>query len=189
MYGIAGERRLAEWEVPWLPGFRNSAPVRIGNGAHSQLQLDVYGEVMDALHQARRGGIDKSDDGWAVQIAFLKHLESVWTEPDESIWEVRSGRQHFTYSKVMAWVAFDRAIKSAEEYRSRRPGRSLERAPHARSTPTSAGRASTPSSGSFVQSYGSKELDASLLLLPTVGFLPPQGPARDRHHRGDRAPT
>ena len=116
MYGIAGERRLVEWEVPWLPGFRNSGPVRIGNGAHNQLQLDVYGEVMDALHQARRGGIGQSDDGWAVQIAFLKHLETAWTEPDESIWEVRSGRRHFTYSKVMAWVAFDRAIKSAEEY-------------------------------------------------------------------------
>ena len=130
MYGIAGERRLVEWEVPWLPGFRNSGPVRIGNSAHNQLQLDVYGEVMDALHQARRGGIGQSDDGWAVQIAFLKHLETAWTEPDESIWEVRSGRRHFTYSKVMAWVAFDRAIKSAEEYRTRRPARPLARAAH-----------------------------------------------------------
>ena len=130
MYGIAGERRLVEWEVPWLPGFRNSSPVRIGNGAHSQLQLDVFGEVMDALHQARRGGIGQSDDGWAVQIAFLKHLETAWTEPDESIWEVRSGRRHFTYSKVMAWVAFDRAIKSAEEYRARRPARALARDAH-----------------------------------------------------------
>src|SRR6187401_458198 len=87
MYGLAGERRLDEWEVPWLSGYRGSAPVRIGNNAHGQLQLDVYGEVMDALHQARRGGLDKHDEGWAVQIAFLKHLEKVWTEPDESIWE------------------------------------------------------------------------------------------------------
>ena len=173
MYGIAGERRLVEWEVPWLPGFRNSAPVRIGNSAHNQLQLDVYGEVMDALHQARRGGIGQSDDGWAVQIAFLKHLETAWTEPDESIWEVRSGRKHFTYSKVMAWVAFDRAIKSAEEYQLDGPldrWRQLRTFIHA----DVCRKGFDPQQGSFVQSYDSKELDASLLLLPVVGFLPPQ---------------
>jgi GH15 family glucan-1,4-alpha-glucosidase len=175
MYGIAGERRLVEWEVPWLPGFRNSGPVRIGNSAHSQLQLDVYGEVMDALHQARRGGIDQSDDGWAVQIAFLKHLEKAWTEPDESIWEVRSGRKHFTYSKVMAWVAFDRAIKSAEEYGLDGPldrWRELRTFIHA----DVCRKGFDPQQGSFVQSYDSKELDASLLLLPVVGFLPPKDP-------------
>src|SRR6478735_2279458 len=175
MYGIAGERRLVEWEVPWLPGFRNSGPVRIGNSAHSQLQLDVYGEVMDALHQARRGGIGQSDEGWAVQIAFLKHLESAWTEPDESIWEVRSGRRHFTYSKVMAWVAFDRAIKSAEEYRLDGPidrWRELRKFIHA----DVCRKGFDPQQGSFVQSYASNELDASLLLLPMVGFLPPEDP-------------
>jgi GH15 family glucan-1,4-alpha-glucosidase len=175
MYGIAGERRLVEWDVPWLPGFRNSAPVRIGNSAHSQLQLDVYGEVMDALHQARRGGIGQSDEGWAVQIAFLKHLETAWTEPDESIWEVRSGRRHFTYSKVMAWVAFDRAIKSAEEYRLDGPidrWRELRTQIHA----DVCRKGFDHEQNSFVQSYASNELDASLLLLPMVGFLPPKDP-------------
>jgi GH15 family glucan-1,4-alpha-glucosidase len=175
MYGIAGERRLVEWEVPWLPGFRNSGPVRIGNSAHNQLQLDVYGEMMDALHQARRGGIGQSDDGWAVQIAFLKHLETAWTEPDESIWEVRSGRRHFTYSKVMAWVAFDRAIKSAKEYRLDGPldrWRELRTFIHA----DVCRKGFDPQQQSFVQSYDSKELDASLLLLPVVGFLPPKDP-------------
>jgi len=164
-----------EWEVPWLPGFRNSGPVRIGNSAHNQLQLDVYGEVMDALHQARRGGIGQSDDGWAVQIAFLKHLETAWTEADESIWEVRSGRRHFTYSKVMAWVAFDRAIKSAEEYRLDGPldrWRTLRMEIHA----DVCRKGFDPQQQSFVQSYDSKELDASLLLLPVVGFLPPKDP-------------
>jgi GH15 family glucan-1,4-alpha-glucosidase len=175
MYGIAGERRLVEWEVPWLPGFRNSSPVRIGNGASNQLQIDVYGEVMDALHQARRGGICQSDDGWAMQIAFLKHLETAWTEADESIWEVRSGRRHFTYSKVMAWVAFDRAIKSAEEYRLDGPldrWRTLRTEIHA----DVCRKGFDPQQQSFVQSYDSKEIDASLLLLPVVGFLPPQDP-------------
>jgi GH15 family glucan-1,4-alpha-glucosidase len=173
MYGIGGERRLVEWEVPWLPGFRNSGPVRIGNSAHNQLQLDVYGEVMDALHQARRGGIVQSEDGWAMQIAFLKHLETAWTEPDESIWEVRSGRRHFTYSKVMAWVAFDRAIKSAEEYRLDGPldrWRELRTFIHA----DVCRKGFDPQQQSFVQSYDSRELDASLLLLPVVGFLPPK---------------
>jgi GH15 family glucan-1,4-alpha-glucosidase len=175
MYGIGGERRLVEWTVPWLPGFRNSAPVRVGNSAHNQLQLDVFGEVMDALHQARRGGVGPTDDGWAVQIAFLKHLETAWTEPDESIWEVRSGRRHFTYSKVMAWVAFDRAIKSAEEYHLDGPierWRELRTLIHADVCRKGFDRKQQ----SFVQSYASNELDASLLLLPVVGFLPPQDP-------------
>jgi GH15 family glucan-1,4-alpha-glucosidase len=175
MYGVAGERRLVEWDASWLPGFRNSKPVRIGNVAHSQLQLDVFGEVMDALHQARRGGIDKSDDAWAVQTAFLKHLESQWIEPDEGIWEVRSGRRHFTYSKVMAWVAFDRAIKSAEEFKLDGP---LERWHEIRTLihANVCSKGYDPGQQSFVQSYGSKELDASLLLIPTVGFLPPEDP-------------
>jgi GH15 family glucan-1,4-alpha-glucosidase len=175
MYGIAGERRLVEWEVPWLKGFRGSAPVRIGNDAHGQLQLDVYGEVMDALHQARRGGLDKHDEGWAVQIAFLQHLEKVWTEPDESIWEVRSDRQHFTYSKVMAWVAFDRAIKSAEQFHFNGPvehWKKLRTRIHA----DVCRKGYDAEQRSFVRSYGSTELDASLLLLATVGFLPPHDP-------------
>src|SRR5690242_6794618 len=107
MYGIAGERRLLEWQVKWLPGFEGSTPVRVGNAAHAQAQHDVLGEVMDALHQARRGGLASTDSGWDVQRALLDHLEKVWSEPDEGIWEVRDGRRHFTYSKVMSWVAFD----------------------------------------------------------------------------------
>jgi GH15 family glucan-1,4-alpha-glucosidase len=175
MYGLAGERRLVEWEVPWLKGFRNSAPVRIGNSAHGQLQLDVYGEVMDALHQARRGGLDQHDEGWAMQIAFLKHLEKIWTEPDESIWEVRSGRQHFTYSKVMAWVAFDRAIKSAEQFHYDGPVEHWK-AVRTRIHADVCRKGYDAEQQSFVRSYGSKELDASLLLLPMVGFLPPDDP-------------
>jgi GH15 family glucan-1,4-alpha-glucosidase len=175
MYGIGGERHLVERDLPWLPGFRNSRPVRIGNQAHNQLQLDVYGEVMDALHQARHGGIGTSGDGWAVQTAFMQHLEKAWTEPDESIWEVRSGRRHFTYSKVMAWVAFDRAIKSAKEYALEGP---IQRWRELRDTihREVCHRGFDPVQGSFVQSYGSTELDASLLLLPVVGFLPPEDP-------------
>jgi GH15 family glucan-1,4-alpha-glucosidase len=175
MYGLAGERRLSEWELPWLKGFRDSAPVRVGNIAHSQLQLDVYGEVMDAMHQARKGGLDKHDEGWAVQLAFTTHLEKVWTEPDESIWEVRSGRRHFTYSKIMAWVAFDRSIKSSEQYRLDGP---VERWKEIRDTihREVCQRAFDPDQNSFVQSYDSAELDASLLLIPVVGFLPPTDP-------------
>jgi GH15 family glucan-1,4-alpha-glucosidase len=175
MYGIGGERRLDEWEVPWLAGFRGSAPVRIGNDAAGQLQLDVFGEVMDAMHQARRGGIDQNDEGWAVQTAFIGHLEKVWTEPDESIWEVRSARRHFTYSKVMAWVAFDRTIKSVERYGFDGPvdrWRSIRATIH----DEVCRRGFDPEQNSFVQSYDSKELDASLLLLPVVGFLPPEDP-------------
>ena len=116
MYGIRGERRLTEWEVPWLPGYEGSQPVRIGNAAHNQLQLDIFGEVMDALHQARQGGLGTEETGWDLQREFLAHLEKIWPDRDEGIWEVRGGREHFTYSKAMAWVAFDRAIKSAEKY-------------------------------------------------------------------------
>ena len=114
LYGIAGERRTTEWEVPWLPGYEGSLPVRIGNMAHEQLQLDVYGEVLDAFYQARRGGLPFSQAAAALQVAFLEHLAKVWREPDESIWEVRGGRRQFTYSKLMSWVAFDRAVKSHE---------------------------------------------------------------------------
>jgi len=173
MYGIAGERRLTEFVVPWLPGHEGSAPVRVGNAAHGQLQLDTFGEVMDALHQARCKGLAAGDSGWAQQQAFLSHLERIWIDPDEGIWETRGGPEHFTYSKVMAWVAFDRAIKSAEQFGLEGPldrWRELAAAIHA----DVCRRGFDPELGSFVQSYGSKHLDASLLLLPVVGFLPPE---------------
>jgi GH15 family glucan-1,4-alpha-glucosidase len=173
IYGIAGERRLSEWEVPWLPGYEASRPVRIGNRACGQLQLDVYGEVMDAFHQARRGGLATSESGWGVQLALLRYLARAWREPDESIWEVRGGRRQFTYSKVMAWVAFDRAIKSVEAFGLNGPvedWRKLRAEIHAEVCERGFDR----ELGSFVQSFGSKELDASLLLVPVVGFLPAQ---------------
>jgi GH15 family glucan-1,4-alpha-glucosidase len=175
MYGIAGERRLTELELPWLPGYENSKPVRIGNAAYGQLQLDVFGEVMDALHQARRSGLAASESGWALQRAFLSHLERIWSEPDEGIWEVRGAPRHFTYSKVMAWVAFDRAIRSAEEFQLDGPvdrWRDVCETIHA----DVCRRGFDRELGSFVQSYGAKQLDASLLLLPQVGFLPPDDP-------------
>lgn len=175
MYGIGGERRLIEWEVPWLPGYDGSVPVRVGNAAHGQRQLDVFGEVMDTLHQARCHGLAASESGWAMQQAFLAYLERIWTEPDEGIWEVRGGRRHFTYSKVMAWVAFDRAIRSAERFGLPGPlerWREIAAAIHA----DVCRRGFDRDLGSFVQSYDSKQLDASLLLLPSVGFLPPDDP-------------
>ncbi|MDB4962813.1 MAG: glucoamylase [Myxococcales bacterium] len=175
MYGIAGERRLIEVELDNLPGYENSRPVRIGNGAHDQLQLDVYGEVMDALYQAHRGGVANSADAWALQTEFLKHLETVWRFPDRGIWESRGEPRHYTYSKVMAWVAFDRGIKLAEE--ASLPG-PLE---HWRAIADEIHHeicinGYDPALGSFVQSYGSTWLDGSLLLLPTTGFLPPDDP-------------
>jgi GH15 family glucan-1,4-alpha-glucosidase len=172
MYGLAGERRLTEWEVPWLPGYEDSRPVRIGNAAHGQLQLDVFGEVMDALHQGRRGGLDSRAEDWAFQRAILEHLTTLWTQPDEGIWEVRGRRRHFTFSKVMAWVAFDRGIRAVEKYGLEAPvnaWRDTRRAIHQ----DVCANGYNSGLGSFVQSYGSTELDASLLLLPTVGFLPP----------------
>jgi GH15 family glucan-1,4-alpha-glucosidase len=172
MYGISGERRLTEWEVPWLPGYENSAPVRIGNAGYEQRQLDVFGEVMDALHQARVNGLAASESGWALQIAFLAHLENIWGEPDEGIWEVRGDRKHFTYSKMMAWVAFDRAVRSAETFGlagSVDRWRAVAAEIHADVCRCGFDH----ELGSFVQSYGSKQLDASLLLMPSVGFLPP----------------
>jgi GH15 family glucan-1,4-alpha-glucosidase len=175
MYGIGGERRLTEWEVPWLPGYEDSRPVRIGNAAHSQLQLDVFGEVMDALHQARCNGIAASESGWAVQLELLSRLEQVWNQPDEGIWEIRGQPRHFTYSKVMAWVAFDRAIKSAEQFGLQGPverWRQIAKEIHDQVCR----QGFDPELGSFVQAYGSKCLDASLLLLSSVGFLPADEP-------------
>lgn len=171
MYGISGERRLTEWQVSWLPGYEKSAPVRIGNAAHNQRQLDIFGEVMDALHQARRGGLGAHAAGWDLQCEFLAHLEKVWQEPDEGIWEVRSGREHFTYSKAMAWLAFDRAIKSAETYDLPGPTarwRDIRTQIH----DDVCEHGFDVERGSFVRAYGGKDLDASLLLLPAIGFLP-----------------
>lgn len=175
MYGLAGERRLMEWEADWLPGYEGARPVRIGNAASTQLQLDVYGELMDALHQARRGRLGGNEAGWELQRSLLAHLETVWDQPDEGIWETRGGRQPFTFSKVMAWVAVDRAIKSAEQFAMDGPvGRwkDLRRRIHQDVCANGYDR----ELGSFVQSYGSKLVDASLLLLPVVGFLPAHDP-------------
>ena len=175
MYGLAGERRLTEFEVPWLTGYENSQPVRIGNAAHGQLQLDVFGEVMDALHQARRGGLEGREADWAFQRALIDHLESIWRQPDEGIWEVRGGPRHFTHSKVMAWVALDRGIKDIDAFGLQGPvdrWRKVRQAIHEEICT----HGFDPQLGSFVQSYGSKELDASLLLLPTTGFLPQGDP-------------
>ena len=175
MYGVRGERRLTEWLVPWLPGYENTKPVRIGNAAHNQFQLDVFGEVMDALHQARQGGLGVDEYGWTLQREILAHVEKVWREPDEGLWEVRSGREHFTFSKAMAWLAFDRALKSAEKWQLPAP---LERwhAIRAEIHADVCARGYDAELGSFVRAYGTQELDASLLLLPAIGFLPPQDP-------------
>ncbi len=148
MYGPAGERRLTELELPWLPGYEGSAPVRIGNAASGQFQLDVYGELMDALLQAREGGLPPEEASWRLQLALLDFLEGAWDEPDEGIWEVRGERRHFVHSKVMAWVAFDRAVRTAERFpRGRRAGRPLARAARRASTARSASRGSTRSAG------------------------------------------
>jgi len=172
MYGIAGERRLWEWEIPWLDGYEGSKPVRIGNAAHAQLQLDVYGEMMDALYQARRVGLPMSETSWAVALALLDHLETCWREPDSGLWEVRGPLRHFTHSKMMAWVAFDRAIKSAEEFEV--PGRvDRWRELRAEIHDDVCRNGFDGELGCFVQSYGSKQLDASLLLIAPIGFLPP----------------
>jgi GH15 family glucan-1,4-alpha-glucosidase len=175
MYGIAGERRLSEWELPWLPGYENSQPVRVGNDAHRQLQLDVYGELMDAIQQAREHSLTLTESGWALQLALLEHLEEAWREPDQSIWEVRSEPRHFTFSKVMAWVAFDRAIRAVEKHGLAGP---VERWHELRGEIHSevCRRGFDRQLNSFVQTYDSKELDASLLFIPVVGFLPIDDP-------------
>jgi GH15 family glucan-1,4-alpha-glucosidase len=175
MYGIAGERRLSEWIVDWLPGYEGSAPVRIGNAAHTQLQLDMFGEIMDVHHQARRGGLTTNDSGWDAQIKFLEHLTRIWRKPDQGIWEMRGPPQHFTYSKVMAWVAFDRAIKSAETFGLEGPIDAWRKLREEICDDVCA-RGYDKQLGTFVQAYGSNQLDASLLLLPTVGFLPVTDP-------------
>ncbi len=175
MYGISGERMLRESTLPWLPGYEKSAPVRIGNAAHSQMQLDVYGEVMDALHQASVAGLAESDDAWALQVALTNHVAAIWHQPDSGIWEVRGPPQHFTHSKVMAWVAVDRAVQSAEQFGLPAPlteWRALRDEIHAEVCD----RGFNTNMGCFVQAYDTTLLDASLLMLPLVGFLPPDDP-------------
>jgi GH15 family glucan-1,4-alpha-glucosidase len=175
MYGVTGERRLREWEVSELQGYKRSKPVRVGNAAHSQLQLDIFGEMMDALYQARRGGLPESDPTWAVECVLLDHLAKIWREPDEGIWEMRSGPRHFTYSKMMAWVAFDRGIKSVQEFGLQGPIDEWRRI-RAEVHDDVCRKGFNAERGSFVQAYGSKELDASLLLVASIGFLPATDP-------------
>jgi GH15 family glucan-1,4-alpha-glucosidase len=199
MYGLAGERRLTELVLEWLPGYEGSAPVRIGNAACQQHQLDVYGEVMDALHLARRHGLPPSENAWRIQHAMMNFLESDWHKPDEGIWEVRGPRRDFTHSKVMAWVAADRAVKAVEHLGLEGPvhiWRKLRDEIHQQVCT----QGFDPELNSFVQYYGSKDPDASLLMLPLVGFLPADDPRmvgtvayiQKRLHRDgfiDRYPT
>ncbi|MFF6836189.1 glycoside hydrolase family 15 protein [Streptomyces sp. NPDC012438] len=176
MYGPAGERRLPETTLPWLRGYADSAPVRTGNAAVDQFQLDVYGEVMDSLNRAREAGIPAERHAWNLQLSLLGFLEAVWREPDEGLWEVRGPRRHFTHSKVMAWVAADRAVRTLEADPSL-PGdaarwRAMRDDIHAQVCD----KAYDPVRNTFTQSYGSRELDAATLLIPQVGFLPPEDP-------------
>jgi GH15 family glucan-1,4-alpha-glucosidase len=175
MYGMTGERRLHELEVGWLPGLRGSSPVRIGNAAADQLQIDVFGEVMDVLALSREAQIGLSDDAWSVQRGLMRHLTDIWHLPDEGIWEVRGGRQQFTYSKVMAWVAFDRAARAVERYGLGGPAKQWRATANEihRQVCTEAFDAER---NTFTQAYGCKALDASVLLIPQVGFLPPSDP-------------
>lgn len=175
LYGLAGERWLMEWEVPWLSGYGGARPVRVGNAASAQLQLDVYGELMDALYQELDLGLARPSASWDIQHQLVTHLAKIWNEPDESIWEVRGGARHFTFSKAMAWVAVDRAIRGAEKFNL--PGkldqwRALRQEIH----DSVCQNGFSTQKNSFVQYYGGDALDASLLLLPIVGFLPPDDP-------------
>lgn len=175
LYGLAGERRLPEWEVPWLPGYQGASPVRIGNGAAGQFQLDIPGEVLDALYRAGQAGLAPAEPGHGLQTALTEHLANVWQLPDDGIWEVRGGRRQFTHSKVMAWVGIDRAIRGAEDGGCAAPlpaWRELRARIHA----DICANGFNPARGSFVQTYGGTALDASLLLLPLVGFLSPDDP-------------
>ncbi|MGE5595212.1 MAG: glycoside hydrolase family 15 protein [Hyphomicrobiales bacterium] len=175
MFGLGGERLLPEYEIDWLPGYEGSEPVRVGNAAHRQFQLDVYGEVMDVFHVARRSGISPDEDGWLFQKELLGTLERVWRQPDEGLWEVRGPRRNFTHSKMMAWVAFDRGVKAIEQayldgpldkWRRLREEVKRDVLEHGYD----------PEQNAFVQYYGTKDLDAALLMMPLVGFLPPNDP-------------
>jgi GH15 family glucan-1,4-alpha-glucosidase len=175
MYGIAGERRLTELELKWLPGYQGAAPVRTGNAASGQFQLDVYGELLDAMYQCRRVGLEPDEAAWRLETVLLEFLETAWKQPDEGIWEVRGPRRHFTYSKVMAWVALDRGVKAVECFHMEGPvdrWRQVRQAIHDQVCR----EGYNSDLGAFVQYYGSKDLDASLLMIPLVGFLPPTDP-------------
>ncbi|OKJ71059.1 glycoside hydrolase family 15 protein [Streptomyces sp. CB02460] len=176
MYGLAGERRLPESELPWLRGYENSAPVRIGNAAVRQRQLDVYGEVIDSLRLARDAGLDDKPHAWSLQLSLLGYLESTWREPDEGLWEIRGQRRHFVHSKVMAWVAADRAVRSLEEDPSLAGDADRWRAMRDAVHREVCEKGYDPVRNTFTQSYGSRELDAATLLIPRTGFLPPDDP-------------
>jgi GH15 family glucan-1,4-alpha-glucosidase len=175
MYGIHGRRRLLEWEAKWLSGYEGAQPVRIGNAAHAQLQLDVYGELMDAFHQSRAAKLKLEDESWDLECTVLDHLAEVWDQPDHGIWERRGEGRHYVFSKVMTWVAFDRGVKGAEEFGLKAP---LDRWKKLRDTICRdvCEKGFDRKLNSFVESYGADWLDASLLLLPTVGFLPSSDP-------------
>jgi GH15 family glucan-1,4-alpha-glucosidase len=175
VYGLSGERQLQEWDVPWLPGYHGAAPVRIGNAAAAQLQLDVFGELIDATYQVRNHFLAPVASAWAQQLTLIQHLEDIWEVPDQGIWEVRGGRRQFTFSKVMAWVALDRSVRDAERFKLEAPlerWRELRDLMHA----TICKCGFDASQNTFTQSFGSSELDASLLLLPIAGFLSPDDP-------------
>jgi GH15 family glucan-1,4-alpha-glucosidase len=175
MYGLAGERRLPEWEVGWLPGYQGARPVRIGNAASEQVQLDAYGEVLNALHSAATGGVHEAPESWDLLRLLVEHLETIWHLPDEGIWEVRGGARQFTHSKIMCWVALDRAIALAEHFALPAP---LQRwqALRAEIHETVCREGFDTARNSFTQSFGAPELDASLLLIPQFGFLPADDP-------------
>jgi GH15 family glucan-1,4-alpha-glucosidase len=175
MYGLTGERRIDEWEIDWLDGYEGSKPVRGGNAAVEQLQIDVYGELMDVLFHGRHSELGGIQEGWDLQCGLLDHLETIWEEADHGLWEARGDRRRFTHSKVMAWVAFDRAVKTVEQFGVDGPlerWRALRHKIHAEVCRFGF----NPDCGAFVQSYGSKHLDASALLIPLVGFLPAHDP-------------
>src|SRR5204862_6287007 len=173
MYGVRGERRLEELEIPWLSGYENSKPVRIGNAASGQFQLDVYGEVLGTMYRAHQAGIENRETDWRLQAALMNFLESNWDKPDEGIWEVRGGRKHFTHSKMMAWLAFYRGVQLIEEAGLPANGE-LERWKKIRDQihREVCERGYNPKVKAFTQFYGSDALDASLLMMPMVGFLP-----------------
>jgi GH15 family glucan-1,4-alpha-glucosidase len=180
MYGIGGQRRLTEFELPWLPGYESSSPVRVGNAASGQFQLDVYGELLSCLYAGRKRGLAAHDEGWEPLRVLVEHVERVWQRPDDGIWEVRGGRRHFTHSKVMAWVAIDRAVKAIEELGTGHDeGRALLphlKAVRARIHAEVCERGFNPRVGAFTQSYGVDAMDASVLVIPHVGFLPATDP-------------
>ncbi|MGH6777812.1 MAG: glycoside hydrolase family 15 protein, partial [Bradyrhizobium sp.] len=172
MYGIMGQRRLLEWEAEWLPGYEGSQPVRIGNAAHAQLQLDVYGELIDAFYQSRMRNLELGEESWDLEYVVLEHLAEIWDHPDHGIWELRGEGKYYVFSKVMAWVAFDRGIRGAETFGFDAPldkWRSLRDVIHREVCD----KGFDTKQNTFVESYGSQFLDASVLLIPSVGFLPP----------------